>query len=653
MSSLVQNPRVVVVDSSGTPRASAKRYLYSAGTLTPLTSYSDSDLSTPHANPQVADSAGVFSPAYLPSTVSTYRQIVKTSADVTLSDDDEIPTVQLTADAVGTVLYPRTTAEQSASITPTDYIYAPGTPERYGAVGDGATDDTEAFTDAINSTHPVTLTKGATYLLNTWTAVTPATALFMVGNGATVKGPASTVDFLSPTTNFDIRGVTFDRWASVVERLEAQTGSFTSVFFVGNRCVNCTGRVFDIERTIDRFVIAENDFESCTGGYAVHIGTNTYASQDTWQKGVIRNNRFKTISASSTTSAAAILVYGRDIEISGNIIDGVTQSGTGEAWGIYTKVRHGRVFGNTVKNVVPTGSDDNAGINIKGLTRAETATPQGFANLVFGNTVRDIGTAGTRGHGIRAQTDDVHIYGNLVEDPGLNGITSDEATAHSNIRITGNLIQYGSLTAGTSGIRLEGYGTNIVAESNTVRRATNGIRLTTGAAGDMNDGAVRFNVLRGCTNNIVVDAFTGYTLLRPVIEGNFVDGGTYGLLNNGSAGTISAMRILRNDFALAATPVVSSLGTSPVISGNIGYLTGSATFDPSNLADGAGETTTVTVTGAVLGDYASASFSLDLQGITVTAWVSSSNTVSVRFQNETGGAVNLSSGTLKAIAERR
>lgn len=77
---------------------------------------------------------------------------------------------------------------------------------------------------------------------------------------------------------------------------------------------------------------------------------------------------------------------------------------------------------------------------------------------------------------------------------------------------------------------------------------------------------------------------------------------------------------------------------------------GSATYDPPSLADGAGVTTTVAATGATLGMLASASFSLDLQGITVTAWVSAANTVSVRFQNESGGTVDLASGTLKVIA---
>jgi hypothetical protein len=77
-------------------------------------------------------------------------------------------------------------------------------------------------------------------------------------------------------------------------------------------------------------------------------------------------------------------------------------------------------------------------------------------------------------------------------------------------------------------------------------------------------------------------------------------------------------------------------------------IDGSATFDPANLVDGAGETTTVTVTGAALGDFAEASFSNDLQGISLTAWVSASNTVSVRFQNESGGTLDLASGTLRA-----
>lgn len=71
------------------------------------------------------------------------------------------------------------------------------------------------------------------------------------------------------------------------------------------------------------------------------------------------------------------------------------------------------------------------------------------------------------------------------------------------------------------------------------------------------------------------------------------------------------------------------------------------TVDPINLVDGAGETKAVTVTGAALGDYVLAAAPYSLQGITVTAYVASANTVHIRIQNETGGTINLASDTWK------
>ena len=75
-------------------------------------------------------------------------------------------------------------------------------------------------------------------------------------------------------------------------------------------------------------------------------------------------------------------------------------------------------------------------------------------------------------------------------------------------------------------------------------------------------------------------------------------------------------------------------------------INASAVYDPPSLADGAGDTTTVAAVGAAMGNFVKASFTEDLQGITVTAWVSAPDVVSVRFQNETGGLLDLNSGTL-------
>jgi hypothetical protein len=78
-------------------------------------------------------------------------------------------------------------------------------------------------------------------------------------------------------------------------------------------------------------------------------------------------------------------------------------------------------------------------------------------------------------------------------------------------------------------------------------------------------------------------------------------------------------------------------------------LENTETYDPPSLAAGVVDTIgTITVTGAALGDIADVSFSLDLQGIDLKAWVSATNTVSYQFSCPAGGAtVDLGSGTVK------
>ena len=76
-------------------------------------------------------------------------------------------------------------------------------------------------------------------------------------------------------------------------------------------------------------------------------------------------------------------------------------------------------------------------------------------------------------------------------------------------------------------------------------------------------------------------------------------------------------------------------------------LTNSVTYDAASLSDAAGTTKTVSVPGAALGDFAMASLSVDLAGITMTAYVSAADTVAVRLQNESGGTLDLASATLR------
>jgi len=102
----------------------------------------------------------------------------------------------------------------------------------------------------------------------------------------------------------------------------------------------------------------------------------------------------------------------------------------------------------------------------------------------------------------------------------------------------------------------------------------------------------------------------------------------------------------------AGTSTLSRVSIGAAGSAGGALLTGSKTYDPPSLDDGDGTTTTVTVTGAALGDFVtSVSFSLDIQSLIVTGWVSAADTVSVLFQNETGATVDLGSGTLRVLVQ--
>src|SRR5262249_33755655 len=83
-------------------------------------------------------------------------------------------------------------------------------------------------------------------------------------------------------------------------------------------------------------------------------------------------------------------------------------------------------------------------------------------------------------------------------------------------------------------------------------------------------------------------------------------------------------------------------------------LKGSATLHPANLALGAADNTDVTVNGAVLGDkVVGVSFSLDLNGVVMYAYVSNNDTVHVIFSNQFGAnPTNLASGTISVIVAK-
>lgn len=77
-----------------------------------------------------------------------------------------------------------------------------------------------------------------------------------------------------------------------------------------------------------------------------------------------------------------------------------------------------------------------------------------------------------------------------------------------------------------------------------------------------------------------------------------------------------------------------------------------ATVDPASVSTQVTGTDTITVPGVALGDHViSKSFAVtgSEAAMTITAYVSAANTVTILYSNNTAGSVDLASGTVKLV----
>lgn len=555
------------------------------------------------------------------------------------------------ATAVNTVRPETGGATRSVAVALNDL---PVSVEAFLAAGESiATDAGPALTKAVTAANgrTIELLAGRSYNVATWTVFSNTSPLVIRGFNATLTGPASPTVFLSPGSDFDIQDTVFTGWQSIVDRTVAQTGTIERMVFSRNVVIGGLVAI-SLERPINRYWIEDNRIEATTGGYAIRIGTNTYSLQDTWQRGTISNNKFKDITASGTSSCAAMLIYGRYVKIEGNDIDGVTQTGSGgggEAWGIYTKLRHSKIINNSVRGVTSTNHADVVGINIKGAPRALTSSGvQGYNILCLGNQVNNIGVLGSKGTGIRAQCDDVTVALNSTEDAGAAAYVTDDTNGYSNHKFDNNRAWF-STAAGCAGIKIAGTGKNVTVVNNIIKNAAAGLTVGPGASPGLSDVRVTDNIFECTSVGIELSAFYDVLYLR-MARNTFI-GMTYAFLDNGNAGATTGIEFEDNDVA-RATVKISGPQAGRRIRNNRGFMTGSATYDPPSIAAGARASTSVSCPGALLGDKVMASFSVNLASIVLLAWVSTDNTVAVDFVNNTAGTIDLASGTISVEALR-
>lgn len=76
------------IDGTGTPLAGGKLYFYASGTSTPLATYSDAALTTPNANPVIANASGYWGAIFLQAL--DYKVLLKDANDVQIWSADPV-----------------------------------------------------------------------------------------------------------------------------------------------------------------------------------------------------------------------------------------------------------------------------------------------------------------------------------------------------------------------------------------------------------------------------------------------------------------------------------------------------------------------------------------------------------------------------------
>jgi hypothetical protein len=226
---LLPVPQQVFFDASGQPLDSGLVYTYTAGTTTPLTTFSDMALTVANPNPIVLNSAGRNPAGGIYVTATTLKVIVKTSTGSTVYTQDNIPAVPGTTVASSfnstcdirltlTSATPVTTSDVTAATT----VYATPTRGNRCALYDGSSQwNISSFTelsialgtDTANTNYDVFLYLSSgtpTIERVAWTNDTTRATAITLQDGVYVKSGSTTRRYIGTYRTTAVAGQTED-----------------------------------------------------------------------------------------------------------------------------------------------------------------------------------------------------------------------------------------------------------------------------------------------------------------------------------------------------------------------------------------------------------------------------------------------------------
>lgn len=178
-------------DANGTPLSGGKLYTYAAGTNTPAITYTSSTGAVPNANPIVLDSAGRPPNEIWLSNNTAYKFSLENSTGIQIWVKDNIPGIFadkiISAADITYALNAPGTVTQTVENKLSEYV----TPEDFGAVGDGITDDSAAINAALANFPLVRARAGSVYAVASTINVPINTTFDMSGSDIVPISPGS------------------------------------------------------------------------------------------------------------------------------------------------------------------------------------------------------------------------------------------------------------------------------------------------------------------------------------------------------------------------------------------------------------------------------------------------------------------------------
>jgi hypothetical protein len=632
--SLAVIPRQYTFDQNGAPRVGAEWAFYEAGTDTPILLYTTAALTVTQANPVESLEGGGFPAVYIDSEDHpTHTQVMLDANGLTIFSEDGIE-----SDAAGTLRsdlasavasddgarligYRRT---EAGSVASTVYLHLR---ERINVVADfnaagdsdgtagNGTDDTAAFQAAFS----------ALQAAGGGRIIVPPRRYRIVLPGVAVTGGTPLGAFT------DLRGVAFEMDGSEFVVDSTYTGSQFVEMLKFTDCKNV-----DIDHLLVNRTSAEPAGETASRGVEV---LKFWDACEGIKIGCVEAERAR----SAVMFRRNALVDGKAKRIA---IETIKAKDTGYGYNGVQSGDHLRI--GSIEADTPTRSFYVYGVDdFRVRIKSKNHTGNGDVLLATGN-------------GIGCSNGEIKYINteSTIADNSVNGVRLEyDATANCAMRgisvdldIAGTAsyyIGYGAMVTKSDSVNQTLEDFEITGSINGVHANHRTVAICTGAGTWGSGDTLRNLSFRKLRLNASSQPVFNLVGLKDAAVFNGVQATSALDITGNSSTRIAHIGCNYESGVLSASnqDFVSTLLTGVLT--NTNGLSASATYDPGSLADGAGVTTTVTCTGAAAGDFALASFSLDVQGITVTAWVSTANTVSVRFQNESGGVLDLSSGTLR------